>query len=204
MKYLFDQYGDWYIVLACYNGGPRRVEKAMNHLQAKDFFEINQSRYMRRETKNYVPAFLASLIIAKSPAEYGFEPGKGEKIFADTKVVSIPSPVSLTLAASLIGVSCADLKQLNPELICDYTPPHISFYSLRLPQHADESVLANMERLPPSKISTGQIYRVRKGDTLSQIARRFRMTVEKLKRVNGLRSNLIAPGRKLIIPRGNL
>ena len=204
MKYLFDQYGDWYIVLACYNGGPSRVEKAMNHLQAKDFFEINQSRYMRRETKNYVPAFLASLIIAKSPAEYGFEPGKGEKIFADTKVVSIPSPVSLTLAASLIGVSCADLKQLNPELVCDYTPPHISFYSLRLPQHADESVLANMERLPPSKISTGQIYRVRKGDTLSQIARRFRMTVEKLKRVNGLRSNLIAPGRKLIIPRGNL
>jgi LysM repeat protein len=73
-----------------------------------------------------------------------------------------------------------------------------------LPQNADESVLANMERIPPSKISTGQIYRVRKGDTLSQIARRFRMTVEKLKRVNGLKSNIIAPGRKLIIPRGTL
>lgn len=202
LKYLYDQYGDWYIVLACYNGGPRRVEKAMNHLQAKDFFEINQSRYMRRETKNYVPAFLASLIIAKSPAEYGFEPGNGEKIFAGTKVVSVPSPVSLARVASLLDLPYADLKRLNPELVSDYTPPHVSFYSLRLPEGIDEAVLANMVRLPPSKIITSQLYRVRKGDSLYQIARRFGTTVEKMKRVNGLRSNVIGPGRKLIIPRG--
>ena len=204
LKHLYDQYGDWYIVLACYNGGPRRVEKAMNHLQAKDFFEINQSRHMKRETKNYVPAFLASLIIAKSPAEYGFDPGNGEKVFAGTKVVSVPSPVSLTRAASLLDLPYSDLKRLNPELVSDYTPPHVAFYSLRLPEGADEAVLANMERLPPSRIITSPLYRVRKGDTLFRIARRFGTTVEKLKRVNGLRSNIIGPGRKLIIPRGAL
>jgi len=62
MKRLYEEYNDWYIVLACYNGGPRRVKKAIRVLQTSDFFEINQSRHIRKETRNYVPAFLASLI----------------------------------------------------------------------------------------------------------------------------------------------
>ena len=73
MKDLYQEYNDWYIVLACYNGGPRRVKKAMRVLQTSDFFTINQTRHIRRETKNYVPAFLASLIIARAPQEYGFK-----------------------------------------------------------------------------------------------------------------------------------
>ena len=88
LKHLYDEYNDWYIVLACYNGGPRRVEKAMRVLQTADFFEINQTRHIRRETKNYVPAFLASLIIARSPQRIRLRPlGGGEALFAGSKTV---------------------------------------------------------------------------------------------------------------------
>ncbi len=73
LKDLYEEYNDWYLALACYNGGPRRVTKAMRALQTSDFFAINQTRHIRRETKNYVPAFLASLIIARAPREYGFD-----------------------------------------------------------------------------------------------------------------------------------
>jgi membrane-bound lytic murein transglycosylase D len=85
LKHLYEEYNDWYIALACYNGGPRRVEKAMRALQTADFFTINRSHHIRRETKNYVPAFLASLIIARSPSEYGFSLGGGEPLLAGAR-----------------------------------------------------------------------------------------------------------------------
>ncbi len=104
MKHLYEEYNDWYIVLACYNGGPRRVNKAMRVLQTSDFFEINQSRHIRRETRNYVPAFLASLIIARSPQEYGFATNPGEVVLKDSKTVTVPSPASLTRIAALLDM----------------------------------------------------------------------------------------------------
>ena len=122
LKHLYDEYDDWYIALACYNGGPRRVVKAMRALQTADFFTINQSRHIRRETKNYVPAFLASLIIARSPGEYGFTLGGGEALFAGCKTVDVPSPAALAQIAERLQMSGADLKKLNPELLRDFTP----------------------------------------------------------------------------------
>lgn len=203
LRHLYDQYEDWYIALACYNGGPRRVVRAMNHKGSKDFFELNQTRIMRRETRNYVPAFLASLIIARNPEEYGFEIGEHESAFGDFKMVTIPSPVSLTRISQLLEIPLADLKQLNPSLLSDYTPPKSETYELRLPSGIDEAPLANLEKIPANKIPTRLSYTVRKGDSLYSISRKFRTTVQKLRRANGLRSNLIHPGQRLVIPRGN-
>lgn len=202
LRHLYEEYEDWYIALACYNGGPRRVVRAMNHKQSKDFFELNQTRIMRRETRNYVPAFLASLIIAKNPGEYGFEIGEHENAFGDFKMATIPSPVSLTSVSELLKLPLADLKRLNPSLLSDYTPPKSETYELRLPSGIDESPLANLERIPADKIPTRLLYTVRKGDSLYSISRKFRTTVQNLRRANGLRSNLIHPGQRLVIPRG--
>ena len=202
MKRLYEEYNDWYIVLACYNGGPRRVNKAMRVLQTSDFFEINQSRHIRRETRNYVPAFLASLIIARSPQEYGFTTNPGETIFMNSKTVTIPSPASLTRIAALLGVPYAELKRLNPELLRDFTPSNRNTYDLRLPAGADETPLAGLERIPAAKIPKYNSYRVRSGDSLYAIALRHRTTVRAIQRVNGMRSTLIRPGMNLIIPHG--
>ncbi|MCU0236717.1 MAG: transglycosylase SLT domain-containing protein [Acidobacteria bacterium] len=200
LKHLHDEYGDWYIALACYNGGPRRVERAMRALQTADFFTINQSRHIRRETKNYVPAFLASLIIARSPAEYGFTLGGGVPLFAGCKTVEVPSPVSLALVAERLQLSAADLKKLNPELLRDFTPSNKTVYSLRVPATADEAALAGLERIPASRIPRYNSYRVRPGDTLSTIARRHGTSVSRIQAANNLRSTLIRPGMNLIIP----
>jgi membrane-bound lytic murein transglycosylase D len=203
MKDLYREYNDWYIVLACYNGGPRRVKKAMRVLQTSDFFTINQTRHIRRETKNYVPAFLASLIIARAPREYGFTVNGGEAIFADSKTVTVPSPAQLPRIADLLQIPYADLKKLNPELLRDFTPSNVSEYRLRVPAAADEALLSGLERIPPNKIPKYNSYRVRPGDSLYSIARRHGTSVSQIKKANGLRSNLIRPGMNLIIPRGN-
>jgi membrane-bound lytic murein transglycosylase D len=202
MKSLYEEYNDWYIVLACYNGGPRRVKKAMRVLQTSDFFEINQSRHIRKETKNYVPAFLASLIIARSPQEYGFATNPSVPVFLNSKTVTVPSPASLSRIAALLGLPYAELKGLNPELLRDITPSNLSEYRLRIPAAADEMVLAGLQKIPASKIPIYNSYRVRSGDSLYSIARRHGTSVSQIKRANGMKSNLIRPGMTLIIPRG--
>ncbi len=200
LKHLYEEYNDWYIALACYNGGPRRVEKAMRALQTADFFTINQSRHIRRETKNYVPAFLASLLIARSPGEYGFTLGGGEPVFAGSKTVTVPSPASLPQIAERLQLPYADLKRLNPELLRDFTPSILSEYPLRVPGASDGAALSGLERIPAAKIPKFNSYRVRPGDTLSAIARRHHTSVSRIKQANHLRSNLIRPGQALIIP----
>ena len=200
LKHLHDEYGDWYIALACYNGGPRRVAKAMRVLQTADFFTINQSRLIHRETKNYVPAFLASLIIARSPGEYGFTLGGGEALFAGCKTVEVPSPVSLPRVAERLQMSSDELKKLNPELLRDFTPSNAAVYRLRVPVTVDEAALAGLERIPAAKIPRYNSYRVRPGDTLSTIARRHGTSVRRIQAVNNMRSTLIRPGMNLIIP----
>jgi len=200
LKYLYEEYNDWYIALACYNGGPRRVERAMRALQTADFFTINQSRHIRRETKNYVPAFLASLIIARSPGEYGFTLGGGEAVFAGSKTVDVPSPASLARVAERLQLPYAELKRLNPELLRDFTPSNLAVYRLRVPAAADEAALAGLERIPAAKIPRYNSYRVRSGDTLSTIARRHGTSVRRIQEANHMRSTLIRPGMTLIIP----
>lgn len=200
LKHLYEEYNDWYIALACYNGGPRRVVKAMRALQTADFFTINQSRHIRRETKNYVPAFLASLIIARSPAEYGFSLDGGEAVFAGSKTIVVPSPASLPQIAERLQIPTADLKKLNPELLRDFTPSSVDEYQLRVPGTADEAALAGLERIPASRIPKYNSYRVRPGDTLSLIARRHGTTVSRIKEANRMKSSLIRPGMNLIIP----
>jgi soluble lytic murein transglycosylase-like protein len=202
MKRLYEEYNDWYIVLACYNGGPRRVKKAMRVLQTSDFFEINQSRHIRRETKNYVPAFLASLIIARSPQEYGFSTNPGEVVLGNSKTVTVVSPVYLNRVAALLGTSDEEMKRLNPELLRGMTPSNVSEYRLRIPAGADDALLAGLERIPADKIPKYNYYRVRNGDSLYSISLRHHTSVGAIRRVNGLRSNLIRQGMNLIIPRG--
>jgi membrane-bound lytic murein transglycosylase D len=202
MKRLYEDYNDWYIVLACYNGGPRRVKKAMRVLQTSDFFKINQSRHIRRETRNYVPAFLASLVIARSPQEYGFTTNPGVPVFQNSKTITVASPASLSRIAALLGLPYAELKGLNPELLRDITPSNLREYRLRIPANADETALANLERIPPEKIPKYNYYRVRSGDSIYSIAVRHHTSVGGIKRGNGLRSNLIRPGMNLIIPQG--
>lgn len=202
LKQLYKKYDDWYLALAGYNGGTRRLDRAIRRLKTKDFFKIAKYRwYIRRETRNYVPAFLAALLIAKIPEKYGFTVEPDEKIFENTKTAQTPSPVSLKDMASLTGVPYSTLQKINPELAHEFTPFNKKYYSIRLPMDVDESLLSQMKRVPPEKKLFVGWYRVRRGDCLYSIARKFRTSVKKIKKTNKLGSNLIRPGKRLLIPR---
>lgn len=205
LEKLYDEFGDWYLALASYNGGSRRLKRAMQRLKTKDFFKIAEHRWqLRRETRNYVPAFLAALIIAKAPETYGFtiEKDKEEKIFTNTKTIQIPSPVDMKQVADLANISYDELQKINPELIREFTPFDKDFYALRIPDTADETALAQLKRLPPEKKYFVGWYKVKRGDSLYSIARKFNTSVKKIKHTNKLRTNLIHPGKQLLIPRG--
>jgi len=202
LKCLYQEYGNWFLALACYNGGTRRVNRAIKRLKTRDFFKIAKTRYLRRETRNYVPAFLASLIIAKSPTEFGFSLEPPKEIFNNTKIVKIPSPVDLKMVAAKTQIPYSRLMELNPELIRHFTPFDKKYYSIRVPENADESILIRLDRLPPEKKYFVGWYRVKNGDNLYKIARKFGTSVRKIKQTNKLTSNLIRPGKRLLIPRG--
>lgn len=203
LKNLYKKYGDYYLALAAYNGGPSRVSRAVRRLKTKDFFRIARSRYIRRETRNYVPAFLASLIIAKDPQAHGFTIQGSEKYFHNTKSIEIPSPVSIKDVARMARVSYRHLQKINPELIREFTPFNKKSYTIRVPLELDPERLERVKRLPPAKRFFVGWYRVRRGDSLYSIARKFNTSVRKIKRANKLRSNLIRPGKRLLIPRGS-
>lgn len=202
LKDLHTQLGDWYLALAAYNGGTGRLNRAIRRLKTKDFFKISSHRWLlRRETRNYVPAFLASLIIAKIPQEYGFSIEPEESIFTETKIVQTPSPVSLKDMASVTGVPYETLKRINPELTHEFTPFDRKYYSIRLPLETDETLTAQLKRVPPEKEMFIGWYRVKRGDSLYGIALKFGTSVTQIKKTNKLRSNLIHPGKRLLIPR---
>ncbi len=201
LKYLHEKFDDWYLALASYNGGPGKVSRAIKRVGSTDFYRLAKTRYLRRETRNYVPAFVAALLIAKSPEKYGFDNVDGKSYFEDSKTVQIISPVSLKKVASLLGLPYSRLKELNPEIIRDFTPFNRKTYNVRIPVTSDENVLEKLKRLPPKSKYFAGWYRVRRGDSLYSIARKFRTSVRKIKKVNKLRSNLIRPGKRLLIPR---
>ncbi|MGE5341363.1 MAG: transglycosylase SLT domain-containing protein [Candidatus Omnitrophota bacterium] len=203
LKRLYEDFGDWYVAMACYNGGTKRVKNALNRHRTNNFFDISKSRYIKKETRNYVPAFLASLIIAKNPETYGFKIEKNGNVFENTKTVSVISPCSLKQAAELANVPVDKLKEMNPELVEDTTPFSKEQYDLRVPKDVDETVFSQLTRVPKMKrhLARGKRYIIRRGDNLSSISRKFRIPLQRLRSANHLKSNRLKPGKSLIIPR---
>ncbi len=201
LKRLYEDFGDWYIAMACYNGGTVRVKRAIKKLKTNDFFTIAKSKQIRKETRNYVPAFLAALIIAKEPETYGFNIEPQPSLFENTRIITVPSPVSLKEVASKANISYEELRYMNPELVRDFTPFNSNTYSLRVPTALDETLLADIKKLPPNKkyFDEGS-YTVKRGDSLYSIARKFNTTVNKIKSANRMRTNRLNPGKRLVIP----
>jgi len=201
LKELHQMFGDWTTVLAAYNCGEWAVlsrirEQRINYLD--NFWDLYQR--LPRETASYVPRFLAVLHLLKDPASYGIElPSVDEPL--EMEQVTISKQVHLKKIAERLDVDYDTLKELNPELRHNSTPK--SAYALKVPVGKGEVLLANLDDIPAWRPPEPSYYvhRVRKGDTLSGLASRYRTSVRAIKSANGLRSsNYLKVGWKLKIP----
>ena len=197
LKDLFLEFDDWYLALAAYNSGSARVNRAMNLHQTTEYWRLNS---LPRETRNYVPTYLAAAIISRNPERYGFTSPTSSKISLDE--VLIEKSADLTVLARCADISVKKLKQINPELRQFATPPDQS-YALKLPAGKIEAFTAAFNALPENSRFAPQYrqHRVRPGESLSAIASKYRVSMHDIASVNKIRNyNRIREGTKLTIP----
>lgn len=202
MKVMFNRFQSWELVMAGYNCGEKRVNKAIRKTGSTDFWTL--SKKLPRETRNYVPKVHAALTIVSNPSRYGFKTPKA-RTEKDYETVTVPPRKSLEDIAKLLGVESKELYAHNPSLVGRVTPPGRD-YELRVPKEYapklmllrnDVVALADLEyplRRSPS------LYRVRTDDSLWKIARKFGTSVRSIKRLNHISGSVIHPGQKLKIP----
>jgi len=221
---LHNVFGDWHLAIAAYNCGPGNVNKAIARSGGKhNFWQIYP--YLPRETRGYVPAFIAATYIMHFYPEHGLHP-KRVTIPLRTDTVMVERNMTFANIQKYIGIDIEELRALNPQYRADYIPGQNGSYPLCLPtnkmndliQHAEEifrdsedslsaapaSVAAAEERPAVNKKSAssrrggGSAYhKVRRGETLSSIAAKHGTTVSKLKKLNHLRSDRIRYGQRL-------
>ncbi len=217
LRDLYDLFGAWPLAMAAYNAGEGKVLRALQKAQAESFSEISRTKLIRQETKQYVPRIMAATIIAKNPDQYGFN--QVSVPLHQFEEVVVTRPLHFRAIANVTGIPYAELRLLNPELRRDATPPGDTAYHLKVPVGTRSKVLDLIGRVPtykfpPLQIPVRQIrqirqtktdsarwYRIRGGDTLEKISRKFSIPVKTLKLRNNLSSPTIKAGELLMITR---
>jgi membrane-bound lytic murein transglycosylase D len=200
LRDLYAMFGDWYLALAGYNAGENKVAHGLRKSGARNFWELAQTSYIRQETKNYVPAILAAMIIAKDPEKYGFYEQPELPLEFDT--VTVDYTVDLRLVAECSDVSLEEIHLLNPELARMTTPSNRN-YVLRLPKNRKDIYLAEIASVPPEKRITWRKHEVKPGETMNSIAAIYRTTESSIASVNSFANGTeLTAGQKLVIPIG--
>lgn len=215
LKDLYDIFGDWTLVIASYNCGPNNVSKAIKRAGGvTDYWTIYP--YLPRETQGYVPAFIAANYIMNYYCEHNICPVK-TTLPPTSDTLHVSRNVRLDRVEQVCGVPLDELKALNPQYRTNMVPGEVRPCILRLPGdkvnafiEAGDSIYVQPEeqknvvevavrdtKSRDSRQSRGVYAKVRRGDTLGAIARRNHTTVNKIKRLNKMRSTRINPGQRL-------
>jgi len=212
VKYLTDLYnvfGSWHLAMAAYNAGEYRIVGAVVRGKSRDFWKLAEKKVLPAETLNYVPKFLAAMTIGRDLEKFGFDESGSER-YPDLEAVEVPAPVRLSDIAKAVGIPFSELKRVNPHLPRDMTPPGATSYEIWLPENLAKnsatvesirSALASKKihglRRVAATAEASRYHRVRAGENLGRIARKYRMSVSYLKRLNGLNSNRVISGQTL-------
>ena len=197
---LYDMFECWYLAAASYNAGEGKISRAMKRYRTEDFWELTKHRYLKRETKNYVPQIIAAALVAKDPESYGFTDIEYQEALCYDKVM-VPEVTDLRLIARACETSLEEIKDLNPELLRECTPPGISDYEVRIPCGKKDLFQKNLEDLGPRHRFQFKTHVVKKGDTLAGIARTYRVALEPLLQINRLKkTSRLSVGMNLLIP----
>ncbi len=200
LRDLHEEFGSWYLVAAAYNGGANRVRRSIVHSGSEDFWTLAQRRYLRRETRNYVPKLIAAALIAKQPDHYGFVEIQLHDPFA-YEIVDVPDATSLDVIAEAAGTTVEAVSELNPQILRGVTPPG-QRYAVRVPPGTGQRFAVNYAQVAPGKRVTWVQHVVRRGETLSGIARNYGVSVSAVRAANsGADPRRLQIGQRLVIPR---
>ncbi len=200
LRYLYEKFGSWNLALAAYNAGESRVRRAMKITGKKDYWAIRKTPYLARETKNYVPSYIAATAIAMHPENFGFENINFQRPMKYDEVV-IETPMDLEVVARFTGANTIDIKELNPELRRLCTPPNVSSYTLRIPRGTKRRFLKSMARTRGYEPYYLNLYTVKSGDTIEKIAKELGSSMQKIIRLNSLgKKALIMAGKSILVP----
>lgn len=204
LKDLHQEFRDWYLAMAAYNGGEGRVRQAIDATGSRNFWEMSVDRgAFRAETRDYVPKFIAAAIMAKMPERFGFGRIDYKPPF-DYETAVVETQTDIPVIARLAGVSEDDVIDLNPHLVGGTTPPGAHDYRIRLPKGRATAFQGAYAALPKEERLQVVRYAVRRGDTLARVARRYGLSARALASANGLsgRQKRLPVGTTLTIPRG--
>ena len=197
LKDLNEQFDNWYLALAAYNCGSGRISRASKLHQTYDFWQMHS---LPRESRNYIPYYLAAAIIAKDPGEYGFTIPK-VKPFSYEEVV-LEHSADLAVLSRVAGIKVKTLRKYNPELRQSATPAD-NPYLLKLPKGKKEQFLARWNSIPESERFAPQfiVHRVRYGESLWTISKKYGASIHDIAAVNKIRNrHKIKVGNKLKVP----
>lgn len=196
--------GDWQLALAGYNCSPARIRRALARAERRlnrkpTFWDIYND--IPRETRNYVPMFIAAALVTSNPDAYGVDVNRVESgpEYA-YHYVPVRGFFSMEEIAKLAGTNESTIRALNPELRREYIPPAKDAYYVRIPLGTFDRFADRYAELPADKKKSTVAYTVQRGDALSKIARRYGVSVTELMRTNGLRSTTIRIGQRLVVP----
>lgn len=220
LKDMYNIYKDWNLVIAAYNCGPGNVNKAIRRAGGKtDYWAIYN--YLPRETRGYVPAFIAANYVMTYYCKHNICPME-TNIPQATDTVQVSRNLHFEQIADICHIPLEEIKSLNPQYKRNIVPGNTKPYILRLPTEAISSFIDNQDtiynhrsaelfknRRTVASVGTrnnatagdGELtyYKIKQGDTLGTIARKFGVSVRQLRSWNGLRNNNIRAGRRLKI-----
>jgi peptidoglycan lytic transglycosylase D len=217
---LYKTFGSWELAHAAYNAGEMKVLRAIKGTGSRDFWSLADSRFLRDETKNFVPAIHAVTIIGQEPEQYGFSVKPDEPLSYEQ--ITVPRATSLKHVAALSGIPLEELIRLNSELRLKQTPPD-SPYHLKVPRGSAPALQAGLDREAEARKAavasrsgdrgkrkiqvaervTAGVHVVQPLDTMGGIAKRYGVSVQQLARWNDLeRGARIFPGDRLRVASG--
>lgn len=194
LKKLYNQFNDWYLALAAYNCGENRVEQSMQTCSSADYWSLS----LPRETMNYVPQFIAYMIVGKNPRCFGLNPTQRDTFDLDTVVAS--ESVDLHKIATKIDIPYKKMKELNPHILHFCTPPAPHTVTLYVPAGKGGTVAAYLKNVPDKDKVRWVAHQVKKNEKVTSIASRYHISTALLKSTNRLKRNSIRKGTTLFIP----
>ncbi len=197
---LYDRFGDWPAALAAYNAGPGTINKAMKRKGTKNFWKIARTDLLKPETKAYVPRFYAALLVGKYPERFGIKDLK-KPVLVEYGHVQAPPLTDIFVIAKLSGAPYEQLVNLNAQYLYECTPPSRGKWPVRVPAQFSGGLQAKLDSIEKEKRNAFLRHRVKRGQSLTGIARHYRMNPKVVLQANGLNSRRdVRAGITLIIP----